>query len=130
MAAFACSRAASKIRNLHVHSILLYNRFMSPNAEAIVTDSAKRLFPGLSKDEVLASLLFERAQRNLIKYQSQARYFETKYQRPFDEFRQLIVEGEPGEEQEQDYFDWELAVTGIRDMTTEIDRLSELVDRS
>jgi len=102
---------------------------MSPNAEAIVTDSVKRLFPGLSKDEVLASLLFERAQRNLIKYQSQARYYETKYHVSFDEFRQLIVDGEPGEEQEQDYFDWELAVTGIGDMTTELDRLSELLDR-
>lgn len=72
---------------------------MVQNPEVIVTESARRLFPGLSKDEVLASLLFERAQRNLIKYQSQTRSYETKYQRPFDEFRQLIIEGEPGEEQ-------------------------------
>ncbi len=100
------------------------------NAEVIITESARRLFPGLSKDEVLASLLFERAQRNLIKYQSQARYYETKYHVPFDEYRQFIVEGEPGEEQEQDYFDWELAVTGIGDMKTEIDRLSELLVQS
>ncbi len=100
------------------------------NPEVIVTESAKRLFPGLSKDEVLASLLFERAQRNLIKYQSQTRSYETKYQLPFDEFRQLVVEGEPGEELEQDYFDWELAVTGVEDMKIELDRLSELLDRS
>ena len=103
---------------------------MVANAEVIITESAKRLFPGLSKDEVLASLLFERAQRNLIKYQSQARHYETKYQLPFGDFRQQIAEGEPGEEQEQDYFDWELAVTGIEDMKLELDRLSELLDRS
>jgi hypothetical protein len=102
---------------------------MLPDAEAVVADSAKRLFPGLSKDEVLASLLFERAQRNLIKYQSQARQFETKYQISFYEFRQLVVVGEPGEEQEQDYFDWELAVTGIEDMKTELGRLGEILDR-
>lgn len=102
---------------------------MIPNAEAIVADSAKRFFPGLSKDEALASLLLERAQRNLIKYQSQARQYETKYQLPFEEFRQLIVEGDPGEEQEQDYFDWELAVTGIEDMKLELDRLSELLEQ-
>jgi len=100
------------------------------NAEVIITESARRLFPGLSKEEVLASLLFERAQRNLIKYQSQARHYETKYQLPFDEFRQQIVEGEPGEEREQDYFDWELAVTGIEDMKIELDRLSDLLDMS
>jgi len=96
---------------------------MLPDAEAVVADSAKRLFPGLSKDEVLASLLFERAQRNLIKYQSQARQFETKHQLSFEEFRQLVVNGEPGEEQEQDYFDWELAVTGAEAMVREISSL-------
>lgn len=96
------------------------------NAEAIVAGSAKRLFPGLSKDEVLVSLLFERAQRNLIKYQTQARQYQTKYQRSFEDFRRLIVEGDPGEEQQQDYFDWELAVTGAQDMRLETERLSKL----
>ena len=100
---------------------------MVVNAEVIVTESARRLFPGLSKDEVLASLLYERAQRNLIKYQSQARQYEAKSQLPFDEFRRLSVDGEPGEEQEQDYFDWELAVTGIEDMKLELNRLSDLL---
>lgn len=102
---------------------------MVQNPEAIVTESARRLFPGLSKDQVLASLLFERAQRNLIKYQSQARQYETKYEHPFDEFRQLIIDGEPGEEEEQDYFDWELAVTGVEDMRIELDRLSKLLNQ-
>jgi len=103
---------------------------MVPNAEAIVADSAKRLFPGLSKDEALASLLLERAQRNLIKYQAQARQFEAKYQQPFEIFRQSIVNGEPDLDEEQDYFDWELAVTGAEDMKLEIDRLSGLVEQS
>ncbi|CUS03582.2 protein of unknown function [Candidatus Promineifilum breve] len=101
---------------------------MVPNAEAILADSAKRLFPSLSKDEALAALLLERAQRNLIKYQSQARQYEAKYQRPFDEFRQTIVDGEPAEGEEQDYFDWELAVTGAADMTLEIGGLSEILE--
>jgi hypothetical protein len=101
---------------------------MLPNAEVIVADSAKRLFPGLSKDEAFAALLLERAQRNLIKYQSQARQYETKYECSFDAFREQVVSGEPDEAQEQDYFDWELAVTGIEDMTSELDRLSELLE--
>ena len=103
---------------------------MIPNAEAIVADSARRLFPSLSKDEALASLLLERAQRNLIKYQSQARQYESKYEQSFEDFRRMVVDGEPGSQQEQDYFDWELAVTGIEDMKLELDRMSELLDRS
>lgn len=103
---------------------------MTPDAEAIVADSARRLFPGLSKDEALASLLLERAQRNLIKYQSQARHYESKYRQPFEEFRWVIMDGEPSPEQEQDYFDWELAVTGVEDMRVELDRLNELLEFS
>ena len=102
---------------------------MIPNVEAIVADSAKRLFPGLSQNEALASLLLERAQRNLIKYQSQARQYEARYGHSFDQFRRLVIENKPNPEQEQDYFDWELAVTGAEDMKVEIDRLSELLDQ-
>jgi len=46
---------------------------MSATATTILEASARRLFPDLSLDQVLAELLLERAQRNLIKYQTMAR---------------------------------------------------------
>lgn len=94
---------------------------------AIIEYSAKRLFPNLSRDEVLARLLLEKAQKNLIKYQSMSHQFENKYGQDFDAFRQSILQSEPSFEAEQDYFDWELAVTGIADMEEEINRLKSLV---
>ena len=99
---------------------------MSVNATAILENSARRLFPNLSLDQALAELLLERAQKNLIKYQAMARQFETKYHQDFETFRQRVLESEPTGEMEQDYFDWELAVTGIADMTEEIKRLRNL----
>lgn len=96
------------------------------NANAILETSARRLFPDLSLDQVLAELLLERSRKNLIKYQTIARRFEAKYQQPFLAFRQWILSSEPSSELEQDYFDWELAVTGIGDMEQEIKRLSAL----
>lgn len=92
----------------------------------IVEGSAQRLFPNLSLDQVLAKLLLEQAQKNLIKYQTMARNFERKYNQDFDSFRQLILQSEPPFEKEQDYFDWELAVTGIADMEEEISQLKRL----
>jgi len=88
--------------------------------------SARRLFPDWSLDRVLAELLLERAQRNLIKYQVQHRHFEEKYEQIFDEFRRFVLDSEAPFEVEQDYFDWELAVTGIQDMQEEIARLKNL----
>jgi len=78
---------------------------------------------------VLVELLLERAQRNLIKYKAMARRFEAKYGQDFETFRQMILNSEPSFEMEQDYFDWELAVTGIADMEEEIERLKSLRQR-
>ena len=46
---------------------------MNASATTILETSARRLFPDLSLDQVLAELLLERTRRNLIKYQTLAR---------------------------------------------------------
>ncbi|NHZ71617.1 MAG: hypothetical protein GWP17_00820 [Aquificales bacterium] len=99
---------------------------MNDDITAIVERSSKRLFPNSSLNQVLADLLLERAQKNLIKYQAATRLFKTKYEQDFDSFRQHILHSESDFEVEQDYFDWELAVTGISDMSEEIKRLQTI----
>ena len=98
---------------------------MSINAE-VIQASAQRLFPNTTLDQVFVELLLERAQKNLIKYQAQARQFETKYHQDFESFRQTVLRSQPDFETEQNYFDWELAVSGIADMEKEIERLRGL----
>jgi hypothetical protein len=88
--------------------------------------SMKRLFPDQEPDQVLAELLLEWARRNLVKYRAMARGFESKHGTDFGTFRQRILDSKPDSETEQDYFDWELAVTGIEDMQDEISRLQNL----
>ena len=96
---------------------------MDASATSIVETSARRLFPDLSLDQILAELLLERAQKNLIRYKALARQFEARYGQDFETFRQQVLSSEPSFEIEQDYFDWELAVTGMADMEEEIKRL-------
>jgi len=91
-----------------------------------IESSARRLFPNLTPEHAIAELLLERAQKNLIKYKTMARQFKGKYGLEFDEFRKTILSGQPDSGTEQDYFDWELAVTGIVDMQAEIKRLKAL----
>ncbi len=92
--------------------------------------SAQQLFPDLSMNQILAELLYERAQKNLIKYRALNRKFNTKYEQPFEKFRQEIISSQPDYEKEQDYFDWELAITGTDDMEIEIERLGKLVQHA
>lgn len=93
------------------------------NLSASIESSVRRLFPDMSTEQAILSLLLERAQKNLIKYQAIARAYQDKYKTDFENFRAEVITGEPPCEVEQDYFDWELAVTGIFDMESEIDRL-------
>jgi hypothetical protein len=93
-----------------------------------VEASAHRLFPNLSLDQVMVELLLERAQKNLIKYQSVVRQFETRYPQGFDAMRDAVIRDTATAAGEQDYFDWELAVSGVGDMTEEIERLKSLTE--
>jgi len=95
-----------------------------------IESSAKRLFPNLTPEQAIVELLLERAQRNLIKYQSMAREFQKKYEGEFASFRKTILASKPDSVTEQDYFDWELAVTGIADMQEEIKRLKALQQKT
>ncbi len=99
---------------------------MSINTSATVQASARRLFPDLNLDQILAELLLERARKNLIKYRTLARQLEARYDRDFETFRREVLNSEPDFQTEQDYFDWEMAVTGIDDMEEEIQRLQAL----
>jgi len=85
-----------------------------------IASSAKRLFPNLQPEQAIVELLLERAQKNLIKYQSAAREFNARYAEDFETFRKKILSSEPASAMEQDYFDWELAVTGVADMQDEL----------
>jgi len=100
---------------------------MATSTMTLLQDSAQRLFPNLDFDQVFAQLLMERAQKNLIKYRTAVRDFEAKYGVDFLTFRQQVLAGQPAFEVEQDYFDWELAVTAVGDMEDEIKRLRRLV---
>lgn len=97
---------------------------------AKLESSARRLFPNLKPEQALAELLLERAQKNLIKYQTLARQFQIKYNMDFDTLREIVTTGTPSAVLEQDYFDWELAVTGITGMEMEIKRLKKASDGS
>jgi hypothetical protein len=77
----------------------------------------------LTGSQVSEDLLLEQAQNNLIKYETLVRQFEARYGQDFETFRRNVLSSAPSFEAEQDYFDWELAVTGLADMEEEIKHL-------
>jgi len=78
-------------------------------------------------EEVLTELLLVQARRNLLKYQTMDRCFQKEYQTTFEQFRAEQLGSPMLSEVEQDYLDWELAITGRDEMKDEIKRLEALL---
>jgi len=71
----------------------------------------------------MAQFSAKQAAQKRDKYLEISRQFALKYGADFDVFRQRLLAGELSAEEEQDYFDWELAITFVEDV--EIKKLAE-----
>jgi hypothetical protein len=86
-----------------------------------VTDTAlldilSKLEPGQDVDESLRKLLLAKARNDLIKHRLMDQGFRKEYGTDFFTFKSSDRMKQPSFKVEQDYFDWELAVTMIDDL--------------
>jgi len=93
----------------------------------VLESSLERLEPTGDYNQSLAKVLLAHARRNLAKYDLMIKNFEKKYGMSFAEFSDSDLMKEPAFEVEQDFFDWDMAVTGLEDMHQEIQLLEALI---
>jgi hypothetical protein len=89
-------------------------------------DSLSHLEPANNVDESLRRLLMGKAKNDLLKYEVVCRGFQKKYKMDFEAFRTSDLMKEPPHEVEQDYFDWELAITRIDEVKRQLDKLAAM----
>ena len=92
----------------------------------VLESSLERLEPTGDYNQSLTKVLLAHARRNLAKYDLMIKNFEKKYGMSFAEFLDSDQMKEPAFEVEQDFFDWDKAVTGLEDMRQEIQLLEVL----
>jgi metal-responsive CopG/Arc/MetJ family transcriptional regulator len=90
----------------------------------------EHLFPGRKLEEIVTELLLDHTERQLVALRSMAQQFEEKYAESFDAFRSRTLANEPNEAAEQDYFDWEMAVTASENLVNEIEQLRQRQQQS
>jgi hypothetical protein len=89
-------------------------------------ESLSHLEPANDVDESLRKLLMAKARNDLLKYEVITRGFQRKYKTDFESFRTSDLMKEPSFEVEQDYFDWELAVTRMDEVRKQLDKLAAM----
>lgn len=93
----------------------------------VLESTLERLEPTGDYNLSLAKVLLTHARRNFVKYHLMNRNFERKYNMSFSEFTASDLMKEPPFEVEQDFFDWDMATTGMEDLRQEITTLEELI---
>lgn len=92
--------------------------------------SLERLEPTGNYDCSLARLLLTEARRRYTKYSVMDRYYRCKYALSFEELVRSELMRKPPFEVEEDFFDWDMATTGMRDMQEEIETLEKALSLS
>ena len=92
--------------------------------------SLERLEPTRNYAWSLARLLLSEARRRYAKYSLMDSNFRGKYGLSFEEFAGSELMRKPSFEVEQDFFDWDMATTGMKDMREEIETLEKALSLS
>lgn len=74
-------------------------------------------------EESLNEILKNEINRKIKKYLLMVRHFERKYNTDFDRFEAMNKDTRMDYETEKDYFDWDMAVTALEDLHTELTQL-------
>lgn len=86
-----------------------------------------QLDPSGNFDRAIVKLFLEKKRRDLAKYKLMCRRFSQKYNTNFQSFKSQIVEKDVTYEKEQDFFDWDMAITAIEDLNSEISDLESVL---
>lgn len=82
---------------------------------------------GVNIDEKLLKLTEKEVRRRISRYEITARNFERKYKTTFDEFSKKDMVNKLGHtwEAERDFFDWEMAVTELKELKATLKELGK-----
>ena len=82
-----------------------------------------KIEPEHSLDRSIFKLLEKEVVRKITKYRFIIHGFEKKYRTTFDKFEMRIRQSKPAFSEEQDYYDWDMAVTALEDMEQELQKV-------
>ena len=88
-----------------------------------ILNTIGKIEPEHSLDRSILRLLEKEVVRKITKYRFIIHGFEKKYCTTFDEFEMGIRESKPAFAEEQDYYDWDMAVTALEDMEQELQKV-------
>ncbi|HIC90706.1 MAG TPA: hypothetical protein EYP21_01310 [Syntrophaceae bacterium] len=83
--------------------------------------------PSLSPEKGIAKLVERELIKRISKYTWMIQNFKKKYGCSFEEFEAKIQQAKPDFANEQDYYDWDMAITAIEDLEKEYRKIKDFL---
>lgn len=95
-----------------------------------IKEIASHLEPAPDINITLSRLLAKELDRELAIYEQMDAQFQKQYGMPFEEFyTSFISNSQASGTVEQDYFDWEMAITAIKELREKLGKIEPLMKR-
>ena len=79
------------------------------------------IYPDTTLEESLKDMVLSEIKRKLLSFEVIDAQYKRKYKMEFEGFYKNKIEDKtPSFDEEEDYFNWEMAVTGIKELTKEL----------
>ncbi len=88
-----------------------------------IIDSIEKIEPERSPGRSILRLLEKEVIKRITKYQLMIHGLEKKYRMTFDEFERKTRGSKSAFAEEQDYYDWDMAITAMEDMEQELKKV-------
>ena len=88
-----------------------------------ILNSIGKIEPERSLDKSIIRLLEREIVKRITKYGLMIHGYENKYRMTFDEFERKTRESKHAFAEEQDYYDWDMAITASEDMEQELKKV-------
>lgn len=94
-----------------------------------VIASIGKIEPERSPNRSILRLLEKEAIKRITKYQFMIHGLERKYGMTFEKFETRMKESKPDYPEEQDYYDWDMAITAKEDMEEELAKVRKRLEK-
>ncbi len=85
----------------------------------------KRIYPDTTVEETLKKIVQSDMKRKLLSFELIETQYKKKYKMEFNEFYKNQINGKtPSFDKEDDYFNWEMAITGISELKEELNKIN------
>lgn len=92
---------------------------------SILEEGIKHIYPDITLEESIKKIVQSEIKRKLLSFELIDIQYKKNYEMEFEDFfKNIIKDKTPSFDEEQDYFNWEMAITALKELRQDLNKLN------